>query len=90
MMPRLIWAHASGIPCMTYAITHPKGHIAMTEALHGPHRASQMPGLLFVCPAFQITQDHHATVTVRQSLNLFVDQSLETVILVAGFHTLRP
>jgi hypothetical protein len=62
----------------------------MTEVLHGSHRASQMPGRLFVCSAFQITQDHHATVTVRQSLNLFVDQSLETVILVARFKALRP
>jgi hypothetical protein len=49
-----------------------------------------MPGRLFVCPAFQITQDHHATVTVWQSLNLFVDHPLEAVILLAGFHTLGP
>jgi hypothetical protein len=49
-----------------------------------------MPGRLFVCPAFQITQDQHATETVWQSLNLFVDQSLETVILVARFNALGP
>jgi hypothetical protein len=49
-----------------------------------------MPGRLFMCPAFQITQDQHATVTVRQSLKLFVDQSLEAVILLARFNALGP
>ena len=71
-----VWAEPSTPEPITQPIPAPS-----LAALHGSDRPAQMPGRLLMAMPLEIAQDQRGTEAFGQTLDLFVEQAFEPVIL---------